>query len=123
MTTALDVPSVTTSVNIAASGKGVHALMTEMTPCDRCKIRVGCDFLSEMCQLTPRQISRFRPDLISQDRMNRENRRPYFKERYARKKAVFTDAMKEIDKVISEYIRTGQNAERLNEMYRGFLRR
>jgi hypothetical protein len=35
-----------------------------MTPCERCKIRKGCDILSEMCWLTPLGIARLRPDLI-----------------------------------------------------------
>jgi hypothetical protein len=35
-----------------------------MNPCDHCKIRTGCDWLSEMCRMTPRQVAK-RLDLIA----------------------------------------------------------
>lgn len=34
------------------------------SPCDNCKIRTGCDFLSFACQLEPQEIATVRPDLI-----------------------------------------------------------
>lgn len=35
--------------------------------CDACPIRKGCDWLSEMCRLSPREVARLRPDLISRE--------------------------------------------------------
>jgi len=35
-----------------------------MDNCSLCKIRIGCDILSEMCRLTPREIVIHRSDLI-----------------------------------------------------------
>jgi hypothetical protein len=36
------------------------------TPCDNCPIRKGCDWLSEMCQLSARQLIKQRPDLVKE---------------------------------------------------------
>jgi hypothetical protein len=36
--------------------------------CDNCLIRKGCDIFSEMCELSPREVVRLRPDLIGTDR-------------------------------------------------------
>lgn len=35
-----------------------------MSPCDYCELRYGCDWLSELCVLTPRQVVTLRSDLI-----------------------------------------------------------
>lgn len=37
------------------------------TPCDTCPIRTGCDWLSELCRLTPAEVARLRPDLLTED--------------------------------------------------------
>jgi len=34
-------------------------------PCARCEIRRNCDLLSEMCDLSARQIVKYRPDLLT----------------------------------------------------------
>jgi len=36
--------------------------------CDVCPIRLGCDFLSGLCRLSPREVARHRPDLILRPR-------------------------------------------------------
>lgn len=46
-----------------------------MSVCDTCPIRSGCDWLSEMCRLTAREVVRQRPDLIGGGQMR--NRMKY----------------------------------------------
>lgn len=68
-----------------------------MTPCDFCPIRIGCDYLSGLCRLSPREIVTLRPDIIGQVKIvkprirrltaaqkarRRERRRSYFAQRY-----------------------------------------
>ena len=38
------------------------------TLCDRCAIRTSCDWLSEICRLTPAEVVALRPDLIKPTR-------------------------------------------------------
>lgn len=38
--------------------------------CQHCPIRKGCDFLSGLCRLSPREVVAFRPDVIGQTKID-----------------------------------------------------
>jgi len=56
---------------------GPHLFIENMatTKCDVCPIRTGCDWLSEMCRLSPREVVGERPDLIKPSRAEKLRRR------------------------------------------------
>lgn len=44
-------------------------------PCRHCPIRVNCDYLSGMCRLSPLEVARFRPELVSNAVREHQDRR------------------------------------------------
>ena len=82
-----------------------------MDQCEICPIRQGCDWLSEVCRLSPRQLIRQRPDLISRDR------RQYWRDRYQASK----QPLIELDAKINEYIATGAHEDFVHGGYKTWL--
>ena len=85
-----------------------------MTPCDTCKIRKNCDWLSIACPATPAEIAQM-PHLIKP--MNRyqkwllsNDRTEYWRERYEKQTAPMRAAIADLDARIAAYIR-GERAE------------
>lgn len=84
-----------------------------MTPCDRCKIRKGCDWLSEMCRLTPGQVVTMRPDLIKDERRDklRQQKRDHNARVRAKRRAEVPELRAAFGRMLNEFGTYGKHEQ------------
>jgi len=79
-----------------------------LSKCDVCAIRVNCDWLAEMCRLTPSEVVRLRPELI-----RTPTRRQLEWQRKKERDRAFAKRMEPIDTLINDYIHNGGDLDRV----------